>query len=156
MLPMVWGVAVEVSLNVLVPETSSVPSLFKPFAVTVHSPMVSPSISTELLSALLEKVFPFGPIPLTVYPVTSSRVLSDGSSVLLPSHDSVDSSSRMVVVPGFSEQERTQILQQMLDRWQQWNDNIVRRAKYLIINDGTYLTHYAEENLSTYSSPSAR
>lgn len=59
-------------------------------------------------------------------------------------------------LPGFSEQERTQILQQMLDRWQQWHDNIVRRAKYLIINDGTYLTHYAEENLSTYSSPSAR
>ena len=66
---------------------------------------IAPSISTELLSAFLVKVFPLGPVPLTVYLVTSSSVLSLGSSVLPPSHDSVDSSSLMVVVPGFSEQE---------------------------------------------------
>ena len=65
---------------------------------------IAPSISTELLSELFVKVFPFGPVPLTVKRVTSSRVLSVGSSVLLPSHDSVDRTSLMVVVPGFSEQ----------------------------------------------------
>ena len=50
-------------------------------------------------------VFPFGPVPLMVYFVTSSRVLSLGRSVLLVPSDDVDRISFIVVVPGFSEQE---------------------------------------------------
>ena len=54
---------------------------------------------------LLVKVLPFGPEPVMVYLVTSSKVLSDGSSVLLPFSTSVERMSRIVVVPGFSEHD---------------------------------------------------
>lgn len=55
-------------------------------------------------------------------------------------------------LPDLTDDERTLVLQQMLDRWQQWHDNIVRRAKFLIKNDGTYVTHYSEQALKESSS----
>lgn len=59
-------------------------------------------------------------------------------------------------LPDLTDDERLHVLQQMLDRWQQWHDNIVRRAKFLIKNREHYVTHYAEETLNTYSSTSER
>ncbi len=55
-------------------------------------------------------------------------------------------------LPDLTDDERILVLQQMLDRWQQWHDNIVRRAKFLIKNDGTYVTHYSEQSLKESSS----
>ena len=66
---------------------------------------IAPSIETDELSVLLVKVLPFGPEPVIVYLVTSSSVLSDGSSVLLPLSTSVERMSFIVVVPGFSEHD---------------------------------------------------
>ena len=55
-------------------------------------------------------------------------------------------------LPGLTDDERMQVLRQMLDHWQQWHNNIVRRAKYLISNDGNYVTHYAEQSVVPASS----
>ena len=87
------------------PDTSSVPSLFSPFARTVHGPMTRPSILTELESVLFVKVLPLGPVPVIVYLVTSISELSAGTSVRLVLSASVERISFIVVVPGFSEHD---------------------------------------------------